>query len=33
MKDSLTEVTNKSLNKLVSQPDIGDDDIDDTILI
>ena len=32
MKDSLVEVYNKSLKKLISQPDNYDGNVDDTIL-
>lgn len=33
MKDSLSDVYNKSLKRVAVQPDIHDDDIDDTILV
>ena len=33
MRDSLNEVASKALKKIISQPDTGDRDIDDTFLV
>ncbi len=33
MRESLNEVLAKSLRKLLQQPDVGEDDLDDTVLV